>query len=98
LTIDAGATDHDIIDNGEATLASYPVALAVFNTAVCQYGSFVELHTSQMELLGEGSVLDMKEVPGRSVDDLVRGVAEDINNGVGRVENMSTLGKVCSSQ
>jgi hypothetical protein len=63
LTIDAGATHHDIVDNGEATLASYPVALAVFDTAICQYGGFVELHASQMELLGEGSVLLMEEVP-----------------------------------
>jgi len=98
LTIDADAAYHDVVDNREATFASYPVPLTVLDAAVCQDCGLVKLHTSQMELLGERPVLLMEEIPGRPIDDLVRGVAEDINNGVGRVEDVSTFGKVCSCE
>jgi hypothetical protein len=98
LTIDADAAHHDIVDDGEATFAPYPVPLAVLDAAVCQDCGLVELHASQVKLLGERPVLLMEEIPGGPIDDLVRGVAKDINYGVGRVEDVGAIRKVCSCE
>lgn len=40
----------------------------------------------------------MEELPDRSVDDLIGRVAEDVNNRVGGVEDVSIIGKVCDSE
>lgn len=98
LTIDADAAHHDIVNDREAAFAPYPIPLAVLDAAVCQDCGLVELHASQVELLGERPVLLMEEIPGGPIDDLVRSVAEDINNGVGRVEDVSTIREVCSCE
>jgi hypothetical protein len=94
MTIDRGAADHDIVDNGEAALASDPVALAILDTTVRQDGSLVEPHSSTVELLCYRDLVGMKEVPARAVDHLIWSVAEDVDNRIGRVEDMCILGKV----
>jgi len=94
MAIDGNAADHDIVDDREAALASDPVALSVLDATVGQDGSLVEPHASTVELLGDWDFLGMEEVPAGAIDDLVRSVAEDVDNGVGRVEDMSILGEV----
>ena len=96
--IDGGAADHDIVHDGEAALATDPVALAVPDAAVGQDGGLVEVDAATMELLGEGDLVGVEEVPAGLVDDLVRGMAEDVDDGVGRVENVGILGEICTCE
>jgi len=37
----------------------------------------------------------VEELPHRPVDDLVGRVAEDVDNGVGRVQDVGIVGEVC---
>jgi hypothetical protein len=94
VAIDGNAADHDIVDDGEAALAADPIALAVPDATVGQHGGLVEPHASTMELLCDRDLLGMEEVPAGPIDDLIRGVAEDVDNRVGRVEDVRVLGEV----
>jgi hypothetical protein len=38
-----------------------------------------------------------EEVPCGAADDFVRGVAQDVDDGVGRVEDVCCVGEVCST-
>lgn len=98
LAVDADAAYHNIVDNGETALASHPVALAVADAAVGQDGGLVEVHATLVELLRERNLLWMKKVPAGAVDNLVRSMAEDVNDRVGGVEDVSILGEVCIHQ
>jgi hypothetical protein len=85
MPVDARAAYHYIVDDGEAALAADPVPLAILQTAVRQDSSLVEAHSSAVLCLCDGQFLWVKELPYRAVDDLVRGMTEDVNDGVRRV-------------
>jgi hypothetical protein len=63
VSVDTGADDHDIVNDGEAALAANPVALAVLEATVRQNGCFVESHSTAVLRLGEGQLLGMEELP-----------------------------------
>jgi hypothetical protein len=94
MTIDRGAADHDIVDNGEAALASDPVALAVLYATVGQNGSLVEPHSPTVKLLRYRDLVGVEEVPAGAIDHLIWSVTKDIDNRIRRVEDMCILGKV----
>jgi hypothetical protein len=94
MSIDGGAAHHDIVDDGEAALATDPVALAILDAAVRQYGSLVEPYASIMELLCNRYLIGMEKIPDRTVDNLVGSMAENVNNGVGCIENVGMVGQV----
>jgi hypothetical protein len=98
MTIDRGAADHDIVDNGKAALASDPVALAVLYTAIRQDGSLIESHSSTVQLFRYGDLVGVKEVPAGAIDHLIWSVAKDVDNRIRRVEDMCILSKVYQSQ
>lgn len=89
MTIDGGATHHDIVDDGKAAFAANPIALAVFDAAVGQYSSLVKPHASAVELLGQGHFIRMEEVPDGSVQDFIGGVTKYVDDGIRRVQNIS---------
>lgn len=98
LAIDGCAADHDIVDDGEAAFASYPIALAVLDPTVGQDCSLVKLHTSVVELFSDGNFIWVEEVPDRSVDDFIRRVSQNVNDGVRGVEDMGLIGEICPNR
>lgn len=80
IPINARTNNHDIVDDRKATFTTYPLALAVLETTVRQNCSLVESHPSTMFQLGKRKLFGVKELPGGFVDDLIRSVAEDIDN------------------
>lgn len=62
-SIDAGATDHDIVDNRKAAFAANPVSLAVPQAAVGQDGGLVQPHSSTMFDFGKRQFLRVEELP-----------------------------------
>jgi hypothetical protein len=94
MSIDTRATDHDIVDNGEAAFTADPLSLTVLESAVGQDGSLVEVYSSAILCSGERKLVWVEELPDGSIDDLVRRVAKDVDDGVGRVENVCVVGQV----
>lgn len=94
VAVDGGTADHDVVDDREAAFAANPVTLAVPDAAVGQDGRFVEPHTAVVELLRDRDFVRMKKVPDGAVDNLIRRVSQDVDNGVGRVEDMGIIAEV----
>lgn len=94
ISVDADAADEHVVDDGEAAFAADPVALAVLQAAVGQDGRLVEAHAAAVAGLGQWQLVGVEEVPDGAVDDLIGRVAENVDNGVGRVENMGIVGEV----
>jgi len=86
--VDTGANNHDIVDNGETALADNPLAILAQYIAIGQHSRLVHDHLPLMELLGIGQFILVEEFPGRTVDDLIWCVTEDVDDRVGRVEDM----------
>lgn len=82
LSVDASAADKDIIDDGEAAFAADPFALAILQAAVGQYGSLVKPHAAAVLCFGQRNLVGVEELPHGPVDDLVGGMAEDVDNRV----------------
>jgi hypothetical protein len=95
-SIDAGAAHHHVVDDREATLTANPLALAVLDLAIGEDSSFVELHTSTVELPRERNLIGVEKLPARPVDDFVRSVSENVDNRVGAIEDSRIVGEVCS--
>jgi len=86
--VNTGADDHDIVDNGETALAANPLSTLAEYITVGQYGCLVHDHLPLMELLGIWQLIFVEEVPGGPIDDLIWCVAENVDDRVGRVENV----------
>ena len=83
------------MDGGGAAFTADPLALAVLQAAVRQDGSLVEPHAAAVLCFGEGKFVWMKKLPYGPVDDLVGSVAEDVDNGIRRVQDVGIVGEVC---
>jgi hypothetical protein len=70
--------------------------LAVLDLAIGEDSSFVELHTSTVELPRERNLIGVEKLPARPVDDFVRSVSENVDNRVGAIEDSRIVGEVCS--
>jgi len=82
ISVDGDAAHHDIIDDGETAFASDPVASTVADAAVGQNGSLILLDTSTVELLRNRNFIWVEEIPGRSVDNFIGGMAKNVDNRV----------------
>ena len=80
MAVDRGATDHDIVDDGETALAADPVPLTILDATVGQNGSLVESYSAAVELLCDGNLIRMEKVPARSIDDFIWSVAQNVND------------------
>ena len=86
--VNTSANNHDIVDNGKTALAANPLASLAQHITVGQHGRFVHDDLPLMELLSIGQFIFVEEVPCGTVDNLIWCVAEDIDDRVGRVEDM----------
>jgi hypothetical protein len=80
LSVDAGAADEHIVDDGEAAFAADPFSLAILQATVRQDGGLIQPHAAAVLCLCEGKFIGMEELPNRPVDDLVWRMAEDVDN------------------
>jgi hypothetical protein len=95
-SIDAGAAHHHVVDDREAALTTNPLALAVLDLAIGEDSSFVEFHASTVELPRERNLIGVEKLPARPIDDFVGSVSENVDNGVGAIEDSRIVGEVCS--
>ena len=95
MAVDAGAAYEHVVDDGEAAFAANPVALAVPQPAVGQDGGLVESDAAAVLLFRQRELFWVEELPHRPVDDLIGRVAEDVDNRVGRVQDVGIVGEVC---
>jgi len=95
LAINAGAANEHVVDDGEAAFAADPVALTVPQATVGQDGSLVESDAAAVLLSRQWELFGMEELPHGPVDDLIRRMTEDVDNRVGRVQDVGIVGEVC---
>jgi hypothetical protein len=95
MSIDAGAADEHIVDDGEAAFATDPFTLAVLEAAIGQNGGLVQSYAAAVLGSCQGEFIWMKKLPHGAIDYLVRRMAEDVDNGVGRVQDVGVIGEVC---
>lgn len=95
VPVNTGTAHHYIVNDRETALAADPVALAVLEPAIRQYSRLVERHSAAILGLGELQLLRMEELPYRAIDDLIRGVTQDVDNGVRGVQDVGLFGEVC---
>jgi hypothetical protein len=95
MSVDTGAADKDIVDDGEAAFATDPFSLAVLQAAVGQDSSLVQSDAALMVGFGQREFIRMEELPDGAIDHLVGRMAEDVDNGVGRVQDVGVIGEIC---
>lgn len=76
------------MDNGEATLATYPAAIAREDARIVKHGGLVKENASTVYGAGKGHFIWMEVFKARPAEDLCRRISEDIGDGVGREENI----------
>jgi hypothetical protein len=86
--VNTGANNHDIVDNGETALAANPLASLAQYVAVGQHSRLVHDDLPLMKLLGIGQFILVEKVPCGMVNDFIWCVAKDVDDRVGRVEDM----------
>jgi hypothetical protein len=86
--VNTSANNHDIVDNGKTALAANPLASLAQHITVGQHGRLVHDNLPLMEFLSIRQFIFVEEVPCGTVDNLIWCVAEDIDDRVGRVEDM----------
>lgn len=85
MSIDASASDKDIVDDGEATFATDPFPLAILQAAIGQDSGLVQSHSPAVMRPGQRKFIWMKKLPHGPIDYLVGRVTEDVDNGIGRI-------------
>lgn len=95
MSVDAGAANEDIVDDGEAAFTTDPFALAVLQAAIGQDSSLVQSHAAAVVSSCQREFLWMEKLPHGPIDYLVRCMTEDVDNGVGRVQYVGVIGEVC---
>lgn len=61
--VNAGADNHDIVDDGETTFATDPLAVLAHYIAVCQHCGGVHHHTLAVKFLCIGQLTLGEELP-----------------------------------
>jgi hypothetical protein len=70
-SIDRGADNHNIIDDGETTFDTGPLSFLVPHPTIGQDGSFVHLNTLLVKCLGKGQFIFAEKLPARAVDNFI---------------------------
>jgi hypothetical protein len=91
MAVDTGTTDHDVVYNREAALTADPFSLTIFESAVRQDSSLVEVHSPAILCLGQWEFIRVEKLPDGSIDDLIGRVAENVDDGVRRVKNVGVV-------
>jgi hypothetical protein len=86
---------HYIVYNGEAAFTADPLAISVLDTTIRQHSSFVRGHSFLVERAHVGEFIRREEVPCWFVDHFIRRVAEDVDYGVGSVEDACIVFETC---
>ena len=76
----ACAGNYDLIYDCEDTFTSYPEAIAVPDSGIVQNGSFVEQHSSAMNIASKWYFIGMEVIEARSSDYLARIISQDVYN------------------
>jgi hypothetical protein len=63
VPVNTRAADHDIVNDGEATLASHPITLAILQATIGQDSCLVQTHPSTMHGLGQRELVRVEELP-----------------------------------
>jgi hypothetical protein len=98
MSVDTRTTYHDIVDNRKAALTADPFSLAILESAVRQHGCLVETYSSAILGLGNRKLIWVEKLPDGSIDNLIRRVAENVDNRVGRVKNAGVVGQICTNE
>jgi hypothetical protein len=96
-SVDGGARNQDIVNDGEDTLAAHPMAILVLDSAVVQHGSLVKTDATAMDFASKGDFIWMEIFPARPSSDFMWQVAKYVLNGVGTISDMSIKGQIWSS-
>lgn len=94
MSIDTGTAHHYIVHNRETAFAADPVSLTVLEATVGQHSCLVKRYSATIFGLGEVQLLRVEELPYRAIDDLVRRVTENVDNGVRRVQDVCLFGQI----
>ena len=70
------------------------MSLSVSDAAVRQHGRLVHLHSLLMKLARVRQLFQWEKIPCRTVDDFIGSVAEDIDDGIGGVEDAGVGGEI----
>jgi hypothetical protein len=68
------------VDNGEATLATYPTTIAGKDACIVKHGSLVKENTSTVNGAGKGHFIWMEVFEAGSSEDLFGSIPEDIGD------------------
>lgn len=80
--------------DGKAALAAYPAAIAREYAGIVKNRSLVEKNTATMDGASEWHLVRMKVVKAGPAEDLSGRVAEDVNDGLGRVQDIGIRSQV----
>lgn len=94
MLVDGGTAYENIVYDREAALAADILALAVLNAGVGKNSGFIKLDATAMLLFGQGHFVRMEPFPHRAIDDLVRSVAEDVDDRIRGVEDAGFVRKI----
>jgi hypothetical protein len=89
------------VDDGETAFAAYPTAIAREDTCIVQDGSLVQQDATSMHGSGKRYLVGVEEVEAGPAEHLMRSVAKDVDDGLGRIEDICIrtqvlgLGDVC---
>lgn len=94
MSIDTGTSYKYLVDNGEDTFASDPTSVLAFDGSIVKDGSFVELNTTVVDASSKGDFVWMEIVEARFANHFVWKVAQNLDNGIRRIEDVGVWGKV----
>lgn len=97
LAVNARADNHDIVDDGKAAFAANPPTRLVLDLAVIEHCRLVRGDLVLKVMLRIRYFLPREKFPAGTVDDFIGGVAEDVDDGLRRVEDTSFGCEICSS-
>jgi hypothetical protein len=78
--VDACTGNQDLIYDCEDTFTSYPETIAVPDSGIVQNGSFVEQHSSAMNIASKWYFIGMEVIEARSSDYLARIISQNVYN------------------
>jgi hypothetical protein len=86
--VDANTSDEDIMNDGEDALTADPAATPRAKTNIVKHGGLVEEDATRVNGTCKRDLVRMEEVKGGFVLYFVRVIPEDLDDGVGRKEDV----------
>lgn len=92
--VDTGTYDDDIVDDRHTHFAADPCAFAIPHAHVGQHSGPISVDALAVEFLGIGNLIFGKELPRRVVDNLIWGVAQDVDHRIRGIEDGRVVAEV----